>query len=244
MKLREISRGFWDGKAAPFAFFLFLYSTGISTGLWTQAFPDSRLWQGFFLFLVPLATLTLLLSPRVARLFARQEADTSATLVRPVPLRAGLVVLVSGGGGVETAKAAIAYHAPALQHLWLVQSDSSRSNATLLLGLAIERHGLRTEQVHLVPLSDTDFEDPERVHQEIEEKIYGDLPDDLDGEDIILDVTGGAKMTTAGAFLSGLPRGRYLQITSAKTRDAGLRGTEPGEIYEIRITREVKPVRR
>ncbi len=152
----------------------------------------------------------------------------------------GLVLLVSPGRGSESAKAAIRYHAATLQHVWLVHSDTSKPDADRIideLGQDGDYRGL----FNRIPLLDINFENnPEAVRERIEEKVFRQLPDGIDESDVIIDITGGRKATTAGAFLAALPSGRRVEIVNPKRTDRRERGTEAGDPIEITIDYIVK----
>ncbi len=74
----------------------------------------------------------------------------------------------------------------------------------------------------------------------IEEHVFQSLPSGIEESDVIVDITGGRKATTAGAFLAALPRGRRLEVVNPKKSEYRGRGLEPDDPMEIAIDYEVK----
>ena len=88
------------------------------------------------------------------------------------------------------------------------------------------------------------FEDPEQVKDAIEDKVYGELPAGMRPDDIVIDITGGRKTTTAGAFLAGLPRGRHLEYNSPSEINIRGQGVKPGIPIQISLDYELRKLKR
>lgn len=150
----------------------------------------------------------------------------------------------SHGEGIATARKAIEYHLP--HRLWVIHSDLSKPDfETDIRDWAVANRHLTASQICPIPLSDEQFEDPGTVQNEIDRKVYGDLPENWLEGDVIIDITGGRKQTTAGAFLAALPPGRRLEVNipeAVSSEDA--RGKVPGDPVEIEISRRLKKVGR
>lgn len=107
----------------------------------------------------------------------------------------------------------------------------------------VDNAGFQDDQVRLVVLPVAEFSNPEKVREAIEE-IYAQLPEDVEEKDIIIDITGGMKTTTAGAFLAALPPGRHLEVVSPAQVDKDGRGLTPETTIQITIDYSIKKVRR
>jgi hypothetical protein len=189
----------------------------------------------FFLFSGPLNRITL------GRF--RPSASTE-----PAEKRKGLVVLASPREGIQTAAKAIEFHRPVLKQIWIVYSrgdlTSSEEAALKLRQDLIRENGFKPDQIREIPLSDEAFKDPEEVRSAIESEVYAKLPESLTESDVIIDITGGTKTTTAGALLAGLPEGRRLQFTPPADRNIRGQGISPRDPLEIEIDYKIKKVRR
>lgn len=162
--------------------------------------------------------------------------ELSRTVVDRARPCKGLVVLVSPGRGSESAKDAIRYHAKTLEKAWLVHSDASRDAADEIVEELGQEDGLRAEQFKKVHVIDMNFENsPDAVREAIERDVFQKLPAGLADSDVIVDITGGRKATTAGAFLAALPPGRRVEIVNPKRTDRRHRGTEADEPLEIAV---------
>jgi hypothetical protein len=182
----------------------------------------------------------IVFTPLIRRVWPPQRVEFIPTLDKAQPCR-GLVVLVSQGPGAETAERAIRYHGSHLQWVWLVHSDASKPDAQRILEALSQEIKLRADRFTLIPLLDLNFENlPEAVKEAIEEKVFRNLPSGLDETDVIVDITGGRKATTAGAFLAGLPRGRRLEVVNPRKIDPRRRGTVADDPIEINIDYKVK----
>lgn len=178
------------------------------------------------------------------RLRSPLSVDLAHTLIDKARPCKGLVVLVSPGPGSESAKSAILYHArilASLKKVWLVHSELSKADAFRIMGEITQECGF-DGAFQTIPVSDREFGGhPEVVQEKIESEVFRKLPDAMEESDVIVDVTGGRKATTAGAFLAALPPGRRIEIVQPKETDERGRGTEadvPAEIVlEYLITR-------
>jgi hypothetical protein len=101
---------------------------------------------------------------------------------------------------------------------------------------------LAADRFQLLHLSNREFDNPERVRKTIDQEVFENLPTGMEASDVLIDITGGFKTTTAGAFLAGLPEGRRLQIVRPLTTDERGRGLKPGDPDEIAIDYRVKPL--
>lgn len=181
-------------------------------------------------------------SPWLAKVWPKRTVEPNARISRANPFR-GLVVFVSPGRGSGTAVRAVEYHGAALEHVWLVHSDASRETAEEVLEELSQRPHLRREMFELVHLADAQFDNPGAVQDLIERVVFQALPEGISETEVIIDLTGGMKGTSAGAFLAGLPRGRRLEYVPAAVKDARGRGTLPGAPIEIGIDFKLKRVR-
>jgi len=141
--------------------------------------------------------------------FARNRTAFVVEGAEPPPLKRGLICLVSGGSEA-TVEAAVSYHRPALERLWLVTTDS-------FLGLAQE---LVTAYAKLAPqvvhIPDAARFDHRAVEQKVDD-LYFDLPEDLTPTDVISDITGGTKPMSLGMMLACLDAQRDLQYIPQRT---------------------------
>ncbi|HEY6323095.1 MAG TPA: hypothetical protein VJA16_16225 [Thermoanaerobaculia bacterium] len=185
----------------------------------------------------PAAVVLMLSVPRLLDRASDIGAAPSATFA-PARKHRWLIALASPLDGIGSAEAAIRHHLPKLERVFLICSrgdpPNSSSTATRLRDRLVSEGVLtHPEHVQLIVLSPTDFEDLEVVRARIE-GIYAERPADIAVGDIVIDITGGRKTTTAGALLAGLPRGRHLEYVSAKELTAAgyaLRANEPFEIF-------------
>lgn len=202
----------------------------------------SVLWLRLLIGVLALAALTLGFY-LLWRLQSPLRVGLAPTLIDGARPCKGLVVLVSSGAGCGTAKAAIRYHArvPAsLKHVWLVHSQGSGPDALEVMD-EIKQEGVYDGSFETVPILDREFGNrPEIVQGKIEDRVFHRLPEGVEEADVIVDVTGGRKATTAGAFLAGLPPGRRIQFVSSEETDDRGRGTQAGEPVEIVLDYQVK----
>jgi hypothetical protein len=234
---RRLRRGLWNPDASPFLFFLAAYLVGMSVNLASNAVSKHPFAFWVFLLGGPSLIVLAIVAPVLAKRWLGERVEPSVSF-EPARPRKWLVVLASPPPGIETAEKAIRHHLPALEKVWLLCSrgvDKESEPAALGLKASLERAGLlRPEQVTVLPLSIAHFQDPEKVREAVE-GIYDRLPEDLDEADVIVDVTGGTKLATAGALLAGLPPGRFLEYVPAVKFDERGRGEEPGPPIEIAI---------
>lgn len=181
----------------------------------------------------------LLAGPWVRRLW---QIEPHAKMFVARPAR-GVVAFVSPGRGSETARRAVEFHGASLERAWLVHSEASREAAEEIVRELSTTEHLRRGVFELVALSDPEFGNPGVVSELVNREVFEALPDGLSPEDVIVDVTGGLKGTTAGAFLAGLPRGRRLQYVQPAVRDDRGRGEAPGDPLEIEIDYKLKRLR-
>ncbi len=199
---------------------------------------DSELWR---LLLIGAPTLAVLVIGGYLLWHLRRPLSVhlSHTLIDNARPCRGLVVLVSPGPGSESAKAAVRYHAASLKHVWLVHSDRSRSAATEVVE-EISQEGVYGGPFETIPISDSQFESyPEVVRERIEDGVFQRLPEGVEESDVVIDVTGGRKATTAGAFLVALRPGRRMQIVKPKETDDRARATHADDPVEIVLDYQV-----
>lgn len=241
-------RALWDPYFNPLLFFAAAYALGISINLAAArllALKGPTL-PRIFLFGGPALIVVAILAPRILQRFFRDEVDPAAEFVEPARQHKWLIALASPGGGIETARFAIRHHQPVLDRVWLICSRGGRTpsedSARALEREMVDNALLRADQVKVIVLPVADFTNPERVRETIE-GIYAQLPENLEERDVIIDITGGRKATTAGAFLAALPPGRHLEVVEPAEADAGGRGLTPGTIIQIAIDYSIKKVR-
>jgi hypothetical protein len=229
----EFRESFWEARKNPFIFFAVAYLFSLAVNLTSTAIArdTSPGWWWSIVIAVPVLVFGTILSPYFPRLFARLfgSRQLSVRLPYPAPQFAGLVVLASvGAKGLEPAQVAIRHHHPRLQRLWIVHSRRSLADAATLKADTVGAGLLPDAQVTLLDLSDPDFQDPEAVKRCLEDGVYANLHG-LAPSDVVIDITGGRKGTSIGAFLAGLPQGRWLEIVNPKRTNERAQGEEPEE---------------
>lgn len=226
-KWQRFREAFWNPNAGPIIFFAAAYLIGISvnltSGLIEETWGEDKSSAVYLAlaFGIPGLVALVLLIPRILRWRTGEAFESFAEVRSPRPHK-GLIAIASLGKGIETAERAIRYHAPALEKAWLLCSSTGDQMSEPLareLKLRFERTlRFRPDVIEIIPLPLSKFEDPESVKDAIE-KIYASLPEHLFENDIVIDITGGRKTTTAGAFLAGLPKQRHLEVILARERD-------------------------
>lgn len=238
--------GLWNPSINPFLFFLAAFAFGVSVNLASAYLQGHAILSRLFLFGAPALILLAIVAPRIARRWFGTEVRPTVTL-GPARQHRWLIALASPGRGIETSGKAIRYHRPVLERAWLLCSrggETPSEDAALALQHDLVFKGiLRSDQICLVVLPVAEFMDPEKVRAAID-RIYDELPEDLDESDVIIDITGGRKTTTAGAFLAGLPEGRHLEIVEPAEVDSSGHGTLPGDPIEIDIAYRIRQARR
>lgn len=253
-KWERSRRAIFDAAVNPLVFFSAAFAFGISVNL-VSNFVASYLPEenaSVLSLIIGLGLLAILLmvilAPKVARWWIGVEKITPG-FRRPARRYKWLIVLASPEPGIRTAEHAVKYHAPVLEKVWLLCSrgkpPSSEQAARDMIRRVEQERADRSFEIELVPLSEAEFKDPEVVRTKIEE-IYGKIPEHLTVGDVVIDITGGTKTTTAGAFIAGLPRGRRLEITPPDEGgvDESGRGFKPGDPVEILIDYSLKRARR
>jgi hypothetical protein len=247
-QLRRIREALWNPNANPLVFFIAAFFLGISVNLTSSlleaALTEKKAYTAFtaIAFGIPGLLVFAILAPRVFRWWTGEELETSAKLRHPRPHKV-LIAIASLGSGIDTAEKAIKYHLPALEKVWLLCSKGESEPLARELKRKLETElRFQSDVIEPVPLTPADFEHPEAVKDAIE-NIYGNLQEHLSESDVIIDITGGRKTTTAGAFLAGLPRGRHLEVINPKEIDAAGRGTKPDDPVQIDIDFWVKKAR-
>ena len=183
----------------------------------------------------PAIIFLVLAVPHLVRALADTAATPSATF-QPARRHRWLIALASPLDGIKSAEAAIRYHLPHLERVYLICSrgeppDSSSTAVQLRDRLAAEGV-LDLDQIRLILLSRQEFKDLEIVRRRIED-IYSERPGDVAPGDLVIDITGGLKTTAAGALLAGLPHGRHLEYVTGEEFTAAGYVLKPGEPYEI-----------
>jgi hypothetical protein len=231
----------------PLIFFVATYLVGISINLTSTILQDklskSSMTVMPFVFGIPGLMIFFFIAPRVARWLTGEDVNASAEL-HQARLHKGLIVLASPAPGIETAKKAINYHLSKLEKVWLICSQGTSPSSELdAYNLKRELEAQRLVKpgtIELVILSNAEFEDPEAVREAIE-KIYEKITEHhLSEGDVIIDITGGRKTTTAGAFLAGLPKGRHLEVINPLETDQSGHGTKPDNPVGIDIEYTLK----
>lgn len=122
----------------------------------------------------------------------------------------GLILLVSRP---EPCKAAIEFHSPVLERCWLICSQSTLSTAKEL------KQELTQLQI-ADPIVVNDVYDPIEFFRAVK-RIYGNLPQGWNGEDVIADFTGMTVLGSVGMVLACRSLGNQLQYTPAEFKDDG-----------------------
>ena len=239
---KRLRRGIVDPTSGPLVALLAAYALSLSANLASSLLePHSSAAFAIILGAPAIIVLAILL-PRLARGLSREAATPFATFRRAAKHR-WLIALASPPPGIDSAAAAIRYHLPTLERVYLICSagaaPDSCAAATALRDQFVAAALLRREQVILIELSRPDFEDLEAIRRTIEE-IYSGRPEDVAQEDIVIDITGGRKTTSAGALLAGLPRGRHLEVVTAEEFNAAGHVVKAGEPYQILVDYAVR----
>ncbi len=214
-----------------------VWLAGLSVNRLSNLIPGESPLDWLLILGVPVVILAFLVSSYFYRVFPRWLPGTEATVLPPRSAK-GLVVLASPGKGIETAEAAVQTHVELgeLALLWILHSEMSAANALNLKVKLVQTKVFSDDRIRLLAMSNSEFQDPEKVRQKIAEQVYDRLPlDGLAEAEVVIDITGGKKETTAGAFLAGLPPGRRLQVTTAAEINEAGQGIKPGASLEIRI---------
>ena len=240
METIELRQALITADKLPLLFYSVGYLLNLSANInaaWMQH-PAAKWALGL---VVPLFVL-IALAPPVVRRFLPVSPTPVARQFEAGSCQ-GLVVLVSKGDGVATARAAIEHHAATLERIWLIHSGLSLGDADSLISDLSRDPRFAAGQFTKIALSDTAFVDPEAVRSVIEAKIFAALPKGMPPEEVIVNIMGGTKQTTAGAFLAGMQPGRRLEVVPALSRDARERGVTPGKPQEWRINYSLRRVR-
>jgi hypothetical protein len=234
---------FWEPRRGPLVFFGVAYLFGISVNV-ASSRVESRFWTWTFLYVVPVLLALFILSPwaiAVVRRFWR-VAEVKRASMNTAAKYAGVVAFASAGSGRATVRRAIDYHRP--RHAWIFCSDQSDADARELESELVRDGIMAAEGIHHRKLTDEQFANPEAVRGAIESEVYARLGEyGLSEEEIVIDLTGGKKETTAGALLAGLPPGRNLEVVRPGAVDQNQRGTEAGEVMEIDLQYRLRPVK-
>ncbi|HEY2090402.1 MAG TPA: hypothetical protein VGJ81_00805 [Thermoanaerobaculia bacterium] len=244
--MSDIRQSFWDARKYPLIYFAVGYSLAVSSNLAVAVVQQSKVAVWLFGVGAPLVVVLVILTPLFGRLVSRLRLEIAPELLQKARHYRGVVVLISVGPGVATAEAAARYHAsisPDL-YVWMLASDQSRNLALDLERKLFTENVVKRGHVFLIDLSDDDFENPERVRAAIEDRVYGELPEGIEEHDVVIDVTGGKKTTTAGAFLAALPAGRRMEVNNPRVVGPDGRGVEPGVPMEIVVDYRLKKIAR
>ncbi len=231
-------RSFWDPGSNPIIYFAAAVALGIAVNvLSAQLSKQYPLVSVLFAILTVSGMAFIIISPLFGALWPWRSREPVSSIRRPGGKYRGVVVLVSQGGGFVTAQKALSYHRDVMKHAWLIHSEASRENAETL--------GKEFPVAELVSMTDLDFEDPEAVKRMIENAVYGSLGErGLNESEVVIDITGGPKGATAGAFLAGLSERRNLEIVPATKKNERGYGLETDDPSEIDIAYKVKPASR
>ncbi|HLX09052.1 MAG TPA: hypothetical protein VKY89_14450 [Thermoanaerobaculia bacterium] len=239
---KRLRRSIFDPASGPLVSLVAAYALSLSANLASNLLqPHGSIALTIILGAPALIVLVIAL-PRLARGLSAEESTPFATFQRARKHR-WLVALASPPPGLSSAEAAIRYHLPVLERVHLLCSPGeppgSYAEASKLKEKLSAEGLLSRDQVILKELSLAEFEDLEAIRRTIED-IYSHRPAEVAEEDVVIDITGGRKTTTAGAFLAGLPRGRHLEYVSAEAFNAQGYVVKAGEPYEIRVDYSVK----
>jgi hypothetical protein len=238
----------WDPRVSPLLFFLAAYLFGISINLASSRIGQAGNWSEILLYGGPALVLLVILAPAVVGRWFRDEVRATARYERHPRHHKWLIALASPEPGIETAEKAIYYHLPALEKVWLLCSEKgekeSKPAAMALREKLARKEILSADRCELVVLSVEEFNTPQKVLDAIE-AIYAALPEDLPPREVMIDITGGTKPATAGAFLAGLPPGRHLEYVPpvpGQVSEDG-RGLKPDDPVQIEIDYTIKKVK-
>ncbi|MBM4028234.1 MAG: hypothetical protein FJ280_23000 [Planctomycetes bacterium] len=238
MRNISIRESFWDARRSPLIFFAVAYFFGVSVNLASSLeFVARHKW--WILLGVPAVIVIVILSPLFPQVWPRRRAEPVST-IQPARKYRGLVVFASVGAGIETAIAAIRYQNP--EFVWCFHSDKSQNDAFKLKESFLREGLLTDEKLRLLRLTDEEFDNPGTVREAIENSVFSVLPEGMTERDVIIDMTGGLKTTTAGAFLAGLSPDRNIEIMKPASTDERGRGQVAGQPLEISISYRLKRV--
>lgn len=238
---RSMREAIWDPRKGPLAFVIIGYALSVSTNVTSELITDRSIWWWTFAVVVPLGVAGLILSPMFARIFPQVDREPVSVLRRPARRYQVFVGIASQGKGISAMRSAIKFHRPTW--VFLIHSDASMTDAEKLkneLTAGEHQEIVKASNFQLLHIGDDHFDDPESIRELIEERVFGALPEGMYEEDVMIDITGGSKGATAGAFLAGLADNRNLEVMLAKTKDADGRAQEAGEPAEIDISYKVK----
>jgi hypothetical protein len=233
--LRNVQQGFWDARKYPLTYFGVAYSLGLSANLISALLWTNQIARWVIGLVPPVFVVAVILSKFFPRFLPQREVEVSSDFLRPARHYKGVVTIISLGPGVASAEAAARYHAatnPGL-FLWMITSPGSHHPALLMEAKLLQEHVVSHGRTRLIALSDDDFNNPEKVREAIEAKVYDDLPPDLSESDVVIDLTGGRKLTTAGAFLAALPQGRRIEVNEPAVIDPAGHAVSAGDPIEI-----------
>jgi len=176
----------------------------------------------------PLAVLGIMLSGLallvvlawlVRTYYARLRRALKSFVIEGVPgppQKRGLICLVSNPVVVQ---AAVSYHKPELEHLWLAYTRQSEG---VFRSLRDEiENDVNGVKVHPVPI-DSVYDHTHTEHAV--ERVFEELPDGFSETDLIADFTGGNKAMTAGMIMACLDAARDLEYVPQE-HDSGAGGT-------------------
>jgi len=168
---------------------------------------DKREWLTKPLLLAIALVITLGYGPRVAALIRRNKETSTIESLDDIKTAPVLIVLVSTNpsGGFTTARTTFSKNPGSLlKHIFLVHSTTPESvdNATSLCG-EINTVG-STYKAHMEDLQ-ADFLDMEAVKEATHLAIRRALElQDVEAKDIVVDITGGSSVASAGAVLAAM----------------------------------------
>lgn len=214
MSWRRLRESLYNPHAYPVVFFVVAFCIGISinviSSLLIASLQQDKKVPTFLVaaaFGVPALIVLILTIPGALRRWTGNK-EISAE-IRRAHFHKGVIAIASLGKGIDIAEKAIKYHMPRLEKAWLICSEGEGpSSKPLALALKAQLENdldLGPEVIEVRPLSLKEFEHPESVKNTID-AIYESMPEHFSEDDIIIDVTGGRKLTSAGAFLAGLPK--------------------------------------
>lgn len=221
--------------------------------LWTALFLFVFLITLIYIFDLPGVIKSLLVKLRLVN----SVGDATTQSIHDQPCN-GLVVIMSAGldkatGQPKTntpAETAIREHLklqpPRLQHCWILTTDATLENARSLRDRLSADEATRQLQIYYdqpipnpedsatplqLKLSDSDAQQPGQTLKLVD-GIYADAQRyRLDESDLIIDITGGMKPQSAGAFLAGSRPNRRIEYLTQE---------HPPRVLELKVEYQVR----
>jgi hypothetical protein len=142
------------------------------------------------------------------------------------PRRRGLICMVSNNE--PAIRKAIDHCGDRLEHCWLLHTEDFATVADRLRQAIVER-GIKAK---LEPVSS---QYDHQATEEVVNRVYRSLPDNMTEADVVADMTGGTKAMTAGMVLACLPMRRPLQyVPHRQLADGRLLPLDPIYVHVAR----------